>query len=86
MRCADGLPQQVWHQTSVLSFRPFTVLLKTSTMNSALIASSTTRARPASMWICGSSIWMTGQPASARSCSSSFRASLIAMIRDGMSG
>ena len=28
MRCCDGLPQQVWHQTSVLARRPFTVLLK----------------------------------------------------------
>ena len=84
IRCCDGFPQQVWHQTSVLARRPLTVLLNTSTMNAGLITSST-MPRAASRWICGSSIWMTGQPASASSCSSSLRASLIAMIRDGRS-
>ena len=33
MRCWDGLPQQVWHQTSVLARSPFTVRLKTSRLN-----------------------------------------------------
>ena len=30
MRCCDGLPQHVWHQTSVFARRPRTVLLNTS--------------------------------------------------------
>ena len=72
MRCCDGLPQQVWHHTSVLARRPLTVLLNTSTMKSGLMTSST-MSRAASRWICGSSIWITGQPASASSCSSSLQ-------------
>ena len=80
MRCCDGLPQQVWHHTSVLARRPFTVRLNTSTLNFGLITSSTIL-RTASRWICGSSNWITWQPASASSFSSSFRASLIARMR-----
>ena len=33
-RCCAGLPQQVWHHTSVRSRSPLTVLLKISTKNS----------------------------------------------------
>ena len=49
-------------------------------MSAGLITSSTIP-RAARRWICGSSNWITGQPASARSCSSSFRASAMARIR-----
>src|ERR1041385_5472265 len=79
MRCCEGLPQQVWHHTSVLARRPATVRLNTSTLNAGLITSST-RLRAASMWICGSSNWITGQPASARSCSSALSASAVARL------
>ncbi len=41
MRCCDGLPQHVWHHTSVFARSPFTVLLNTSSMNSGLITLST---------------------------------------------
>ena len=45
MRCCDGLPQQVWHHTSVFARSPFTVLLNTLSMNSGLITLSTIAAR-----------------------------------------
>ena len=35
-----GLPQHVWHHTSVFARRPFTVLLKTFSMNSGVITGS----------------------------------------------
>src|ERR1700731_3075646 len=62
MRCCEGLPQQVWPQTSVLPRSPFTVLLKILTRSST---SSLPNALPrtGTMWICGSSIWITGHPA-----------------------
>ena len=41
IRCCDGLPQHVWHHTSVFARSPFTVLLNTLSMNSGLITLST---------------------------------------------
>ena len=55
MRCCEGFPQQVWHQTSVLSRSPFTVLLKTLSMKSSVMSLFGT-GRAASKWSCGSSI------------------------------
>ena len=80
MRCCDGLPQQVWHHTSVLARRPFTVLLKILTRSST---SSLPNALPrtGTMWICGSSIWITGHPASASPLSSRLIALENAQVR-----
>ena len=75
-----GLPQQVWHHTSVLLRKPLTVLLNTFTRSPT---SSLPKALPrtGTMWICGSSICSTGQPASASSFNSSLMASLSAQVR-----
>ncbi len=56
------------------------VLLKILTRS---LTSSLPKALPrtGTMWICGSSIWITGQPASASSLSSSLIASLNAQVR-----
>ena len=85
MRCCDGLPQQECAQTSVLARRPLTVRLNTSTHELGLITSSCTL-RTAIRWICGSSIWITGQPASASSWYSSLNASAMAIhaLRDAL--
>jgi len=80
MRCWDGLPQQECAQTSVLARSPFTVRLKISSISLGLMTGSVTP-RAASRWICGSSIWITGQPASASSWYSWLNASAIAKMR-----
>ena len=82
MRCADGLPQHECAQTSVLARSPFTVRLNTSTISLGLITASW-MLRTAIRWICGSSIWITGQPASASSWYSSLSASAMANMRSG---
>ena len=82
MRCCEGLPQHECAHTSVLARRPLTVRLNTSTISLGLITASV-MLRTAIRWICGSSIWITGQPASASSWYSSLSASAIANMRSG---
>src|SRR6185312_3395026 len=60
-RCANGLPQQTWHHTSVFARSPPTSTLKAATYSSSESSSS----RPPTLCRHGSSIWIAAQPASA---------------------
>src|ERR1041385_4239239 len=79
--CAPGLPQHVWIQISVSS-RPSTVWLNRSTRKS-----STSLGAPyaAWLWIAGSSIWITLQPAAASWRSSWLRIVAMSHIRPCLS-
>src|SRR5260370_8897036 len=52
-----GLPQQVWHHTSVLPRSPLTVLLNILT-NSAISSRPNGKPRAGTMWIFASSLWI----------------------------